>query len=418
MPDWIQRWKGRAIAGLVCLFYAILCAAIGFWGLGGKSASAQFLESEFLEFPSLASLDLLQEWQNDLDREQVEVVEKQNRLSSVEQDAKRYLRSLQHTVKVMDLQLQYYQKEHESASKKLAEIETKLNQERQTYTPKLTATIARLRFLQRQSLTSQGWRFLLKSDDLNEFFDRRTRLKLVYQADRKHLESLQIAANKIKQQKQTIEEQKQQMSRLQEQIRTQKADLEAQVEIQQELMAQLNGDRSNLNNLRTKLAEDSQGIGLMIQKRIGNRDRTLLGGTNTFVSPHKGKVSSKFGLRRHPIWGGKRLHSGIDFAGDSGSPIFAADSGTVILAQWYGGYGKTVVIDHGGGMTTLYGHLSAFNVTEGQPVKQGSAIAEVGSTGFSNGPHLHFEIRKEGQPIDPLQYLQLNEEQLSIINDE
>ncbi|WP_204106074.1 MULTISPECIES: peptidoglycan DD-metalloendopeptidase family protein [Spirulina sp. CCY15215] len=407
MPDWIQRWKRRAILGLVCLF----CATIGFWGLGGQSTSAQLLG-----YPFLASLDLLQEWQNDLDREQVEAVEKQNHLSSIEQDAKRYLGSLQHTVQVMDLQLKYYEKEYENANKKLVEIETKLNRERQTYKPKLTATIARLRFLQRQSLTSQGWRFLLKSDDLNEFFDRRTRLKLVYQADRKHLQFLQIAANKIKQQKQTIEEQKKQISHLQTQIRTQKTDLEAQVEIQQELVAQLNGDRSNLNNFRAKLAEDSQGIGLMIQKRMENRDRAIFGGTNTFIAPHTGKVSSKFGLRQHPIWGGKRLHSGIDFAGDYGSPVSAADSGTVILTQWYGGYGKTVVIDHGGGMTTLYGHLSKFSVIEGQPVKQGNAIAEVGSTGFSNGPHLHFEIRKEGQPIDPLQYLRLNNEQLSIIN--
>ncbi|MGK7927733.1 MAG: murein hydrolase activator EnvC [Spirulina sp.] len=404
MPDCLQRWKRRAIAGLVCLF----CGIFGFWGLGGSSTSAQWV----------ASLDLLQEWQQDLDRDRVEVVEQKNHLSRVERDAKRYLRSLQHTIQVMDLQLKYYEKEYETASQKLTAIEAKLKEERKTYAPKLTATVARLRFLQRQSLTSQGWRFLLKSEDLNEFFDRRTRLKFVYQADRKHLEELQIAAKKIKQQKQTIEEQKNQIARLQEQIHTQKSDLEAQVAIQRELVAQLNGDRSNLEALRVKLAEDSQGIGLMIQRRMANSDRLLFNGTHTFIVPHKGAISSQFGWRRHPIWGGKRLHSGIDFAGDYGSPIHAADSGTVILAQWYGGYGKTVVIDHGGGMTTLYGHVSKFYVREGQPVKQGSAIAEVGSTGFSNGPHLHFEIRKDGQPIDPLQYLTMNNEQLSMNNEQ
>ncbi|MBP0020836.1 MAG: peptidoglycan DD-metalloendopeptidase family protein [Cyanobacteria bacterium SBLK] len=396
MPNWLKQWKRRAIAGLVCLF----CAIFGFWGLGGKSTSAQFV----------ASLDLLKDWQQDVDRDRVEVVERQNRLSSLERDAKRYLRSLRHTIQVMNLQLQYYEKEYETASQKLKAIEEKLARERQIYTPKLTATVARLRFLQRQSLTSQGWRFLLKSEDLNEFFDRRTRLKFVYQADRQHLEELQVTAKKIKQQKRAVEEQTQQITRLQEQIRTQQADLKKQVAIQQGLVSQLNGDRDNLDALQVKLAEDSQGIGLMIQKRMTAKESLPFSGTQAFIVPHNGKLSSKFGWRRHPIWGGKRLHSGIDFAGEYGSPIHAADSGIVILAQWYGGYGKTVVIDHGRGMTTLYGHTSKFYVREGQPVKKGATIAEVGSTGFSSGPHLHFEIRKDGQPVDPLKYLTVNED--------
>ncbi|MEM9540132.1 MAG: peptidoglycan DD-metalloendopeptidase family protein [Cyanobacteria bacterium P01_E01_bin.42] len=393
MPNWSKQWKRRAIAGLACLF----CAIFGIWGWAGKSASGQIV----------ASLDLLKDWQQDVDRDRVEVVEQQNRLSTIERDAERYLRSLQHTVQVMNLQLKYYEKEYATANQKLGAIETELNRERQTYAPKLTATVARLRFLQRQSLTSQGWRFLLKSGDLNEFFDRRTRLKLVYQADRQHLEELQVTARKIKEQKQAVEEQTQEITRLQEQIRTQQADLKKQVAIQQGLVARLQGDRADLDAVQVKLAEDSQGIGLMIQKRMATQTRRPFSGTQTFIAPHNARLSSKFGWRQHPIWGGRRLHSGIDFAGEYGSPIYAADSGIVILAQWYGGYGKTVVIDHGQGITTLYGHASKFFVREGQPVKKGAAIAEVGSTGFSSGPHLHFEIREDGKPVDPLKYLQI-----------
>jgi murein DD-endopeptidase MepM/ murein hydrolase activator NlpD len=85
--------------------------------------------------------------------------------------------------------------------------------------------------------------------------------------------------------------------------------------------------------------------------------------------------------------------------------IRAADSGIVIFAGWYGGYGYAVVIDHGNGIATLYGHTSKLYVAEGQAVKRGDAIAAVGSTGLSTGPHLHFEVRQDGEPVDPMAYL-------------
>ena len=88
-----------------------------------------------------------------------------------------------------------------------------------------------------------------------------------------------------------------------------------------------------------------------------------------------------------------------------GTTIRAADSGRVIFAGWYGGYGRAVVIDHGGGITTLYGHASRLYVSEGQSVQQGQSIAAVGSTGLSTGPHLHFEVRRNGNPINPMGFL-------------
>jgi murein DD-endopeptidase MepM/ murein hydrolase activator NlpD len=107
----------------------------------------------------------------------------------------------------------------------------------------------------------------------------------------------------------------------------------------------------------------------------------------------------------HPILGYQRFHSGIDFGADYGTVINAADSGTVIFAGWYGGYGNAVIINHGGSITTLYGHTSELYVAEGQTVQRGQAIAAVGSTGLSTGPHLHFEVRQNGDPVDPAAYL-------------
>ncbi len=115
--------------------------------------------------------------------------------------------------------------------------------------------------------------------------------------------------------------------------------------------------------------------------------------------PAAGPVSSEFGQR----WG--RLHQGIDIAADDGAPIVATEDGVVFFAGWIGGYGNTVLIDHGGGVTTLYGHQSSIAVGEGSSVGIGETIGYVGSTGNSTGPHLHFEVRIDGAPVDPRRYL-------------
>ena len=115
--------------------------------------------------------------------------------------------------------------------------------------------------------------------------------------------------------------------------------------------------------------------------------------------PTKGRITSRFGRR----WG--RLHKGIDIANSKGTPIYAADSGTVTFAGRQGGYGRMVKISHGGGLTTLYAHMSSIKVKSGQKVSKGQVIGYMGSTGNSTGPHLHFEVRVNDNPKNPLKYL-------------
>jgi murein DD-endopeptidase MepM/ murein hydrolase activator NlpD len=122
-------------------------------------------------------------------------------------------------------------------------------------------------------------------------------------------------------------------------------------------------------------------------------------GGNGVAWPTNGTVTSGFGYR----WGA--LHAGLDIANNVGTPIRAAKAGTVILAGWNGGYGNCIVIDHGGGFSTLYGHMSRLRASEGQRVSQGDLIGDMGSTGNSTGPHLHFETRVNGNPQDPTRYL-------------
>lgn len=132
---------------------------------------------------------------------------------------------------------------------------------------------------------------------------------------------------------------------------------------------------------------------------------TVTSTSSGLLRPVPGAVSSGFGMRVHPITGQTRMHNGIDMDGALGDPIRAARAGTVILAGVKGGYGTTVMIDHGGGMVTLYAHQSRLGVSSGDRVARGEVIGYVGSTGQSTGPHLHFEVRINGVPTDPLRYL-------------
>ena len=131
------------------------------------------------------------------------------------------------------------------------------------------------------------------------------------------------------------------------------------------------------------------------------------------------RVSSMFGMREHPTLHRYKIHKGIDLAAPSGTPVYAPADGVVAKAQWFGTYGNYIQIEHGGEIETRYGHLSSYAVSAGEYVHKGELIGYVGSTGRSTGPHLHYEVRVDGQAVDPMPYL-LGEEgqgQLAVTED-
>ena len=157
-------------------------------------------------------------------------------------------------------------------------------------------------------------------------------------------------------------------------------------------------------------AEESALEGLILERErelaAQRRAAGIAGGVESgtpgmFSWPVTGTITSPFGWRSNPFGGGPEFHQGLDIAAPMGTTVTAAAGGTVIMAQWYGGYGNYILIDHGAGFSTGYGHLSAMYVSSGQAVQRGQAIGAVGSTGQSTGPHLHFEVRIAGKPVDP-----------------
>lgn len=149
----------------------------------------------------------------------------------------------------------------------------------------------------------------------------------------------------------------------------------------------------------------SQGQVLLLPGATVARPTQSLSRSSNFVWPVKGTITSAFGGRIHPVSGEESYHEGIDIAGSSGKSVYAAGSGKVSFVGWYGDYGRLVRIDHGGGIETRYAHLSGYDVAVGDQVYAGDVIGYVGQSGNVTGPHLHFEVRKNGDPVNPRNYL-------------
>lgn len=186
---------------------------------------------------------------------------------------------------------------------------------------------------------------------------------------------------------------------------------ESEVKRQKAIFARVQRDKTKLASEEDVLFSTSRIVADQIRtlQRGGritiSRGYSRASSDRGFVWPVSAPITSPFGWRFHPVLGYSRMHTGIDLGCGSGTPVHATKGGTVIMAGWMGGYGNAVVIDHGGGISSLYGHNSRLDVSVGQHVDQGQVISHSGSTGMSTGPHLHFEIRVNGNPENPVNFL-------------
>lgn len=219
---------------------------------------------------------------------------------------------------------------------------------------------------------------------------------------------------KVKEEKATVENTRAQLEKdkaeaevLVADAQAKKAKVEDKESEQQVLLDQAVYDRDTSERMYEEIMAASQEVANMIRRsQMSSAGYSgAPAGAGGMIWPISGPITSEFGWRTHPIFGTARFHSGLDIGGDYGMPIYAAASGTVIYAGWISGYGNAVIIDHGGGVTTLYGHNDSLNVSEGENVAQGQVIAMCGSTGNSTGPHCHFEVRENGEPVSPYGYL-------------
>ncbi len=258
---------------------------------------------------------------------------------------------------------------------------------------------------------------LLNSNRLSELVTRMHLFSLVVEQDARVVQEVDSLRGRVTVQKAALEEQRVAVAAVEKRQKGQKsevdalvrkrksglAELDAALEDKQTVLAKAEKDKASWEKKEDSLLAESDRLTSDL-RALGGGAGTVVG-TGQFVRPVNGRVSSPFGYRIHPIFHVRKMHTGIDLSAGMGTPIKAADSGTVVQAGWRGGYGKCVVISHGNGVATLYAHQSVILVSVGDTVTRGQVIGKVGSTGYSTGAHLHFEVRVNGSPVDPMRYL-------------
>lgn len=255
---------------------------------------------------------------------------------------------------------------------------------------------------------------LLGASDFSDFASRMYLLKKVLNQDSTLLNDIAKATKEMDERQQMLDECMRDVRVNERDLAARKSDLNEVREERAQILYKKNEEKQQAEYEYERLLELSENIASMIREMESNgmigtvppvQQPTQQVSKHRFIWPCRGEITSYYGWRTHPIFGTTRYHSGMDIAVDYGTPIKAAAAGTIVYSGWLGGYGNAIMIDHGGGLVSLYAHNSELAVYEGQYVNQGTVVAYAGSTGWSTGPHCHFEARLHGELTEPLDYL-------------
>ncbi len=246
---------------------------------------------------------------------------------------------------------------------------------------------------------------LFSAKDLTSFMDAVYYEKIILKRDVAKIRAVKTKAQKVVLMKRSIQLRRNYLAKSIKNINSQKESLRRAIAANEKKINKLKTDRRAYEKAERELMGQSQKL----QTMLNNKGSSAKLVNSNFIRPISGRISSPFGMRTHPIFKSKSFHSGVDIAGPNAGNIIASNDGKVIYSGWYGGYGKVVILDHGSvngaPITTLYAHMSSINVSNGQSVKKGQVIGKEGSTGYSTGPHCHFEVRVNGKPNNPTNYV-------------
>lgn len=272
---------------------------------------------------------------------------------------------------------------------------------------------------------------ILESTSMEDFITRAYYMEKILEYDNTMIDTINESIESIEEQKATLEQQKADLQVIKSAKESAVAELEAAKVEKYSLISTAQAQKEQAQDEYDSMLADSNKLNKEIQTLIAKQKQQQAAQSNKNNSTNNGNngnsgndnyatgtgkymwplpsgyknITSNYGMRMHPTKHVYKMHTGIDISAPGGTPIYAADSGTVILARYYGSYGNTVIIDHGGNVVTLYAHMSSIGASVGQSVARGQTIGRVGTTGASTGNHLHFEVRVGGSCVSPWGYV-------------
>lgn len=332
--------------------------------------------------------------------------EKIKRLKVLEHLEKNKLYKNQQKLEQASNSLQQSKNEYASLEVQLAQMERDLTASVAEFNKANVDMRKRIRQVYKNQRTGM-FQLILTAKDLNSLLDVLYFEKIVLKKDYARIVAVKAKSQRIAMMKKNIEAKKIALAESIQQINSQQKNIKYAIAMNQSMINKYKTDRRTYERAERELARQSANIQSMIAR---NRGSSTVRITSTgFIKPIGGRITSPFGWRTHPIFNSRTFHSGVDIAGPNRGSIKASNSGKVIYSGWYGGYGKVVILDHGvvngKPTTTLYAHMSSIRVGQGQFVNKGEVVGYEGTTGYSTGPHVHFEVRINGKPNNPLNYI-------------
>ena len=341
------------------------------------------------------------ELQNQLSEANGELEEVQSNLSENLQQ----IEKLDEKISTAEQQLEEQESKITELKESISEIETELNtvtekyeKQRKLFEQRLVATY--------EAGETQYLDILLKSRSLSDFLSSYYIITELAELDNDLISELEEKKNTIDLAKQKLENEKEELATMIENQTRVTRTLQNTKKLRESFIEKLSDEERELQNkideINAQYEEVNKQILALAQQGI---DTTYIGGELAWPVPGYTRITSKYAMRVHPITGQYKLHTGVDIGAPEGANFVAANDGIVTKAEYNVAYGKMVIIDHGGGISTLYAHGSEILVEVGQTVKRGETILKVGSTGYSTGPHAHFEVRINGITTDPFPYI-------------
>lgn len=387
----MSRKTVKIIAWVALAAFAVLCAASVLpLGVFAETAQERVEQAEQRQ----------EELQEQIDENKQQQSAEMQKKMEVDEEIGR----VQEQIDALDVQIAASDEKIAAKQQELAAAEAESDRQNAAYQERVKMMVERgaMSYLE----------ILLSAKSFSDFLVRADVIQQVAEYDNQLLTTLQEKEQAIADIKQELEDERANTVAIRSEADQHRQTLNAKLAESQQILKDLEQDQEKLKAQQEQAQRDEEAaraeIAAALRRTSGSSSATSVytGGTFRWPTDVTTLVTSDFSMRTHPTLGVYKQHTGIDIGAGYGTDVLAGGDGTVLIAGWNNAYGWMVVIDHGGGVTTLYGHNSKLLVSPGQKVTRGQTIAKVGSTGYSTGPHIHFEVNVNGQVVNPWNYLQ------------